>query len=354
MFKVKGNIRDVHRVEDSYVDRSTLIRLDKNERSIPFKEKDLKVLKEYINSLTICGYPQPDPLYKKLATYLNVDRENLYITTGSDLAIKTVFETFINDGDSILMHSPSYAMYSIYADIFGVKKIEVPFANNLSFDLYDFIDKINDKISMVVLENPNGFVGVEFLEKDIITLIKKAQKTQTLVIIDEAYFHFCRTSVINYVQDFDNLIIIRTFSKAFSMAGVRLGYIVANNELVSMLTKVKPMHEVTGLAIAIGEYMLEKIDIMENYVKMIEDSKEYIARRAKEKGYEVFLAHTNFFLLKLTEGMQSQYFKDEMYKRNILVRRPFTQDFLKGWVRITIGNKEQMQCFIEAVGDVLL
>jgi len=353
MVQEKANVRNVVRIEDGYIGREKYTRLDKNEKSTPLKDGHLRLLREYIISETITAYPEPEPLYEKLSVFLGVDTSELYLTTGSDLGIKAVFEVFIEKHSKILMHSPCYAMFDIYRKLFGAKKTEVPFNRDLSLDLGYYCGKITKEISLVVLENPNGFVGTSFDIPDVVEVIKKASENGSLVVIDEAYFHFCNSTVANYINQFDNLIISRTFSKAFSMAGVRLGYLMANKNLIQQLRKFKPMHEVTNPAVAIGCFILDHMEILEERVAENRRVMEYFVDRCADKGIEVIPTDANFVLLRLPGGIDGAVFQNKMRERGMLVRRPFAQDFLKGLVRIGMGEKEQMDRLLEAMEDLI-
>ena len=313
----------------------------------------IKELRQQINSYTLCAYPEPDPLYEKLSDYLKIDRSELFLTFGSDIAIKTVFEVFVSEGEKVLMHEPSYAMSSVYCTLFNANKIAVPFNSDLTFDIDNFCNKITKDIKLVIFENPNGFVGTGFDINVIKKIINKAAENEALILIDEAYFPFHNITAIDFINDFDNLIISRTFSKSMSLAGVRIGYLVSNKILMNNLTKFRPMHEISSLATIIGSFFLDHIDILDETIINVKKVMKNTVTKINKIGIEAFETDANFLLIRLPEFINANEFQEQLKAKGFLVRRPFNQDFLKGLVRIGIGSETQMDILIKNIQRLL-
>jgi histidinol-phosphate aminotransferase len=342
----KKHLVRVDRLSGPYIDRQKYVRLDKNEATTPFEVKVLDELKNQLDSYILSAYPEPEPLYKKLSDHLNIDRSELFLTSGSDLAIKTVFEVFVSEGDKVLTHEPSYAMSSVYCSLFNAEKLSMPFNKSLTIDIDQFCDRITKDIKLVIFENPNGFVGTGFSLSEIKKLIIKARENDTLILVDEAYFPFHNITAIDLINDYGNLIISRTFSKSMSLAGVRLGYLVSNRTLMSSLIKFRPMHEISSLAIVIGCYFLDHIAVMDQLVCNVRDIMKSTIATLKQNNIEAFGTDANFILIRLPEDISRDVFQDSMRARGILVRRPFDQGILKNLVRVGLGSEAQMDDLI--------
>ena len=345
----KEYLMKVNRIGEQYIDRQKFIRLDKNERTNSFEDMIIEELRQQISSYTLCAYPEPEPLYDKLSDHLKIDRSELFLTFGSDIAIKTVFEVFVSEGEKVLMHEPSYAMSSVYCSLFNAEKIAVPFNSDLTFDINNFCDKITKDIKLVIFENPNGFVGTGFDLNETKQIINKAAENEALILIDEAYFPFHNKTAIDFINDFDNLIISRTFSKSMSLAGVRIGYLVSNKVLMNNLTKFRPMHELSSLATIIGCFFIDHINILDETIINVNNVMSYTVTKIKNMGIEAFETDANFILIRLPEFISANEFQDRLKAKGFLVRRPFNQDFLNGLVRIGIGSATQMNILIENI-----
>ena len=347
MINQAKHIEKVYRTSDEHIDRSNYLRLDKNERIKPFSANFLNTLREKVNDEVITMYPDPEPLYQRLAEWLGIDRKCLYLSSGSEYSIKAIFEAFMDRKDKILLHSPSYAMYNVYSDVYGVKQTTLEYKEDLSFNLNEYTSMIDSSYKMVVLENPNGFIGNSYRLQDIIGFLDATLKHSVLAVIDEAYFHFYPITVLELILKYENLCVVRTFSKAFGLAGVRFGYLVAQSKIVQSILKVRPMHEINSFSIMLGLHCLENLEEMNDFIKEVHKSKAYTIDGLKKKGIEVRNSDTNFILVKFPEGIDVQKC---LFDEGILVRRPFTQKFLKGWTRVTIGSSSQMKEMIKLIG----
>jgi histidinol-phosphate aminotransferase len=349
MIKPKKTINNLYRMKDNeFISRYGKIRLDRNERTIEFNKLIVEKIKDSITDEMLMIYPEPYPLYKKFEEVFNIKQENLIFNLGSDLSIKSIYETYIEENDTILLHEPSYAMYKVYADMFGANIITQNFENDFSFDYNSFIEKINDGIKMVVFENPNGFIGVDHTKENILKIIEKAYKHNVLVVIDEAYYHFIKTTMIEYIHKFDNLIIVRTFSKALGLASCRIGYIVSCSNNIDNIFKVKPMHELTQFSINAALIILDNFELVMKNIEDVLDSLDYLKKELNNIGCEYSNSVANFLVAKLNIK-NYQKFIEEIIENNILIRRNFTQDFLKEYIRIGVSKKSDIDKFIKIV-----
>ena len=353
VIKAKKHVESTERIFDGGSDRRDFIRLDRNERTTPFTADVIEELRERITSYVISAYPEPNHLYEQLARFLDIESDQLLLTSGSDLAIKTVFEVFVDVGDQVVIHAPSYAMSSVYCSLFGASKIEIPFDRKLNLDIDEFCDAISADSRLAIFENPNGFVGKSFSKAELTKVLQKSADTGTILLVDEAYFHFCDTTMIDEIVEYQNLIISRTFSKAFGVAGVRLGYLAANAKLINQLSKFRPMHEITSVSHVIGSVLLNHPDVLADRVR---ENKKVMAATVDTLKHLGIVAHAtdaDFILLEMGNRIKNGEFQEEMRQAGILVRRPFAQPFLSGLVRVSVGSKEQMDHFVNTLENVI-
>lgn len=346
---VSRRIKDIIRIQERHQDRRKYLRLDKNERTYNFSDDFVRKLKDKLDSVVISAYPETRPLYDKLADVLKVKTEELYLSAGSEYGIKAVFEALVDPGDKILLHLPGYAMYGIYARLGQVETVYQNYEPDLRFDLDKYIARITPNFKIAVLENPNGFIGNAYGEYSIRRFIESCQQNNVIALLDEAYFYFYNVTAINWVRDFNNLIVARTFSKAMGAAGTRIGYLVCNKRLMHQIQKVKPMHEINHFALVTGLHLLENMQETKSYISEINRSKQFILAELDRRNIPVIDTHTNFILVKWPDdGDIKPKFKD----RGILIRRPFGQSFLKGWTRVTAGSAEQMKQLLRVVDEL--
>ena len=230
-----------------------------------------------INENLIPMYPDQKILYAKLSKFLSINKRNILLTSGSDAAIKSVYETYVNPGDKVIYLWPTYAMIDVYADMFEAEKIKIGFSPSLELEFDSLINRIDTNIKVVFIANPNKPTGTIISDDQIKQLIEKTERTNTLLVFDEAYQPFSgKESIIKYVNKYSHVLVLQTFSKAFGLASVRLGYIVTHPINVKSLFKVKPYSDINLLALKFSEYLLENYWIVEDYINEINESKNLI------------------------------------------------------------------------------
>jgi len=352
---VKEEIKNLERIKDTFDDRFEYLRLDKNERIIPFKEEQLNDFRNGIKSESISGYAELGPMYRKLADYLNVHSDQLLLATGSDLAIKSIYEACVTKGDSVVLHMPSYAMYRVYAGMFGASIKAIPVKNDWSIDVDAMLSALGSNTKMLVIENPNGFVGTEPEISQIEYCASYLNKKEVLLLVDEAYYYVknSRSKVIGLISKYPNLIVSQTFSKCHGIAGTRFGYLVGDPTIMAYISRVRPTHEVTSLTMQAAEWILEHPEILEDYRQQIRESKHYLMGEMVRLGIECRDAHGNFLLVYCPDEGRTKGLTEKLKKMRILVRRPFEEQYLFGWIRITIGAMNDSEKLVEALNRIL-
>jgi histidinol-phosphate aminotransferase len=311
----------------------------------------LKVI-EALKKIThddISGYPEYDNFLVKLSSYLDVDIDNLLITNGADDAIKAVMDAYLDKDDEIIIPIPTFYLFEVYATFLGVKKNLIYYNDDLTFPVDKILEKINDSTKMVVIVNPNNPTGTIVKQEDIEKICKKGKNA--IVLVDEAYFQFSQKSSKNLIYNYDNLIVIQTFSKGFGLAGLRLGYIISNTEVIQNLNKVVLPYTVNGLSIVAGSAALDDLNFVNHYVGLVKDNKSFLVSELANIGIKTYPSDANFIIANF--GEKSKHIYEKLSEKDILVKDVSDQPMLNGCLRIAIGTKNQMETLIEEIKNIL-
>ncbi|MFH1508340.1 MAG: histidinol-phosphate transaminase [Candidatus Omnitrophota bacterium] len=341
MVKIKERIKKLNRFPRVNESRVGYIRSDKNENISSWNKEVLAGIFNSIKPEEFSMYPEPFRLYGKLAKYLGVKEDRILLTNGSDGGIKSAFEVFVEPGDQVAVLDPTYAMYDVYCRIFGAKKLSIGFKSDFSLDKKKLIASISKKTRLIALANPNSPTGTVIEPDFLLEVIQRAGRIGTAVLIDEAYFHFYPGTVLKEVKNFNNLIVLRTFSKALGAASIRLGYAVACPDIIEAFFKVRPMYEAHTFALKAAEYIIDHPERIRDYVRRESQGKKYITEGLRKIGLEVFPGEANFVLIKANGKRKEIY--SYLKSRGVLAYLPFANTFLKDYFRITTGPKEKME-----------
>ncbi len=352
---IRKSILRLNRIRDSYENRTGMFRMDRNERTWPHSGSVLKEIQERINSELLTNYTEIDCLYKKLANYLGVSENQIYFHSGSDLVIKSIFETYVDSRDKVLIPDPSYAMYGVYAQMYGADIIKENYDSDLKFDIDDYCSSIKSKCpKLVVLENPSGYIGNGYTHEQVKKVIATAYDCSALVLVDEAYIDYVpENSVADLIDEYDNLIIVRTFSKAWGLAGLRAGYALSNPLLISEIFKVMPMHELTSTTVLAVDVVLDHTEEMRTYIEDVIKVREYFEKELTGLGIRFVKSETHFVTACLNEIMDVDEFREISHANKFFLRRPFDKDLLRDWVRIGLLPIDDMRMFVKFMREFI-
>ena len=344
----KSSIKNISKFTVDQELRKNKIKLDLNENLMGCSLKVIEALKK-ITYDDLTEYPNYSNFIEKLSIYLNVEVENILLTNGADDAIKAVMDTYLETGDEIIIPIPTFYLFELYSTFIGAKKTFVNYNTDLSFPVHKILEKINPDTKMIVIVNPNNPTGTIINKKDIIRILNKAQNT--IVLIDEAYFQFSKKSCKDLIKKYDNLIIIQTFSKGFGLAGVRLGYIISNKNVILNLNKVVLPFVVNGLSIVAGSAALDDLDFVDYYVNLVNDNKKYLTSELSKLGVKTYTSDANFIIVNF--GKKHKIIFNKLYEKDILVNDVSKMPILDGCLRIAIGTRIQMESLIEEIKNSL-
>jgi histidinol-phosphate aminotransferase len=329
------------------VDRQGYYTMERNERVDEFSQSIMKKIFSQINSFDLRTYPDTDKIYKEVAKWQKVRDNQIILTEGADGGLLRVFKVFISGGDKVITCNPSFAMYPIYCDMFGAKHHPI----NLKVKNYDFFSEIKKHIKkvkpkLVAIANPNQPIEIMLNLKQIGEICKLAKKYNSLVIIDEAYYHFNNVTAKNLINKFENLIVVRTFSKAFGLAGMRIGYTMSNKKIIGYMLSIKPIYEINAVNIKLVRFFLKNLNIMKNYVAEVAKSRILFKNSLKKHNIEVVGKYSNTVLFKLKDNNQVKKIIKYLYKKKFIIR-PMTIDGDNSYIRATIGGVKIMKNFLK-------
>lgn len=340
MILAKAHLKRLKRVSPSRPSGSLF--LDMNEGIGLPKHFMQEVQKEFTSGL-VSRYPEYGEINARIATHNHVSPNNICISNGSDAAIKHIFDAYVSPGDKILFVNPTFAMYPVYGAMFNAKLVGLKYDRDLSFPLKQFQAALSRKIRLAVIVNPNNPTGTVIKPEDLLSTIRIAHKNNVLLIVDEAYFYFYPKTVIGHIRNFDNLVVLRTFSKLCSLAFLRIGYAAACPAIIENLKKVKPTFDVNGVAALFAENLMNNSGIIDDLINATLEGKRYLAKNLDEAGIEYRCGHANFILIRCKK--RPEKIKERLLARGILVHAGFSHSALKDCIRVTVGDKAIMKKF---------
>ncbi|GEM_PF-32688 len=318
--------------------------LDKNESFSGCAPRVLQSMR-MLSQADMCRYPEYGKLEKKLADYLGINSEEVCITNGGAEAIKAVFTAFVQKGDEVIMQEPSYFRFELEAKIRQASITKVPFENDFSFRADNLISQISEKTRLVVIANPNNPTGTVISEEGLIGIIEKVKGGK--VLLDEAYAEFYGKTFAGKIAEYENLIILRSFSKAFGLAGIRIGYAVSCRKNTDAIRQVLQTFNVSNLALIAAEKALEDIPFMENCARSVKSNGQYLRAKLEQAGAQVVPSEANFVLVRLGAGKRKVL--RALCMAGIAVKEFGNSGALAKCIRITIGNREEC----ELIGEII-
>lgn len=314
------------------------LRLDFNENTVACSPKVKEVLAR-ISAGDLTRYPERAPVERIVAEHLGVAPAQVALTNGVDEAIHVLFETFLDVSDELLLPVPTYTMYAVYASATDASVISVQAAADLQFPFDRLIAGISSRAKIVAIANPNSPSGSIASRAQIIEIARRAP--DAVVLVDEAYFHFYGETVIDLVGKMPNLVVARTFSKAYGLAGLRLGVLIGPVEIMQWIRRVLSPYSVNSLALACLPPALNDTLYLDWYVGEVLAARGEFEAALDAVEMRRWPSRANFVLVEI--GEQHQEFVRLLSAGGVLVRDRSSDPGCDGCVRITIGTREQMR-----------
>jgi len=323
------------------------LRLDFNENTAGCSPRVLERLRQ-LNGEDLARYPVRDVGEKVVAEHLGVAPQELLLTNGTDEAIHLLSETFLEPGDETLIVVPTFAMFEIYAAATGSRVISIPADENFVFPTERVLSTVSERTRFIALANPNNPTGTFVPIPDVVRIAQAAP--DAAVLVDEAYFHFCGESAALKWRELPNLLVSRTFSKVYGLAGLRIGVLMGHRGAMEMLRRASSPYNLNSVALACLPAALSDETYVKNYVSETTAGRRDLEAELASWGVRFWPSRANFVLLYLGEHCKS--FVQAMRRRRILVRDRSADYGCRDCVRVTLGIREHNQRLILALREV--
>ena len=324
------------------------LRLDFNENTLACSPKVREVLGRISTGDLTC-YPEREPIEALVAGHLSLAPSQVVLTNGVDEAIHVLFETFLESGDEVLLPVPTYTMYEVYASATDAHIVPIQAAADLQFPYERLLAAITPRTKIIAIANPNSPSGSVATRAQLIELARRA--SHAVLLVDEAYFHFHGESVLDQIDTLPNLVVARTFSKAYGLAGLRLGLLAGPVGLMQWIRRVLSPYSVNSLALACLPAALEDATYLESYVNEVISARSEFEAVLDAAQVRRWPTHANFILVDV--GPRHTGFVQRMRAANVLVRDRSNDPGCDGCVRITIGTRQQMRHAAEALSETM-
>ena len=338
MLRIKKSFEAFDRPRLSPFERNGLDCLDKNEA--PFSPMEIYPgFMEFLNEFDLRTYPDPYELYLELAKYTHLETEELLITFGSEQALRFCYELMVNEGDEVITLNPTFAMLDVFNSMSGAKSQKIN-SVNMKYDFEELLGRVGKNTKLVVIPNPNNPTGSIFDLNKIELLANKCREKGALCVIDEAYHPYSSVTAQSLVRGNENIVVTRSFSKSWGMAGVRVGYIIANKNTILLLRKLKPIDEISTYSMASCLFALKNPNIVSLNVNQVEKWKKKFSEFQTEK-IKYIESSANFILVKLAKEM---YFDVDVWFKNnsIKIKSNFDVVDLFSCIRFSVGKDHVM------------
>ena len=326
------------------------VKLNTNENPYAPSSKVLEAIKNAADE-DLRLYPDPncDELTETIAHYYKLNKKQIFLGNGSDEVLAMCFLAFFNAEDTIVFPDITYSFYPVFANLYNINYKFASLNEDFSLPIQEFLTE-NDG---VVIANPNAPTGTP-VDVNFIKKILK-QNSNKVVIIDEAYIDFGGTSVVPLINECPNLIVIQTFSKSRSLAGIRLGFALGSEELIEGLNRIKNSfnsYTVDRIAAAAGIAAIKDQEYFKNCVSRIISTREKVTGQLEKIGFNVIPSKANFIFASHSSYSAKDIFQ-RLREKGVLVRY-FNKERIDNYLRISIGSEEDMEFFVEKVKEILL
>lgn len=350
VYYVDTKVKNLCRIFDQN-ERKGYLRLDLNENPGGLPENFVQSVIKDINSQLVAQYPETLEFTEVLAEYLGTDISHLCLVNGSAEGIRYIIQAYTSLNGRIVGVVPSYFMFQIYAEMYGREFIKVPYNDDLSMDVNNIISEMTEETQLLILLNPNNPMGNVYSDDEFEQIMKVAMEKKITVLVDEAYYYFYPRTFIRYALEREHIFVTRTFSKLFSMAGCRLGYVVGWTEGVKIIQKMCTPHNTNIFAMKFAEAVLTTPGILDKLIANFTEGRQYLVDWLDNYGYLHKGEAGNFIFIK--PKTNAQKIVDRMKEEKKILIKVYTDvGVLGACLRVTIGEKKYMEYFTSALYEL--
>ena len=327
--------------------RAGKLRLDFNENTVGCSPAVVSALVQAITQERLTIYPEYEATREALSEFFAIPQSQFLLTNGTDEAIQVLINTYVDDDREAIVLTPSYAMYRFYAEVAGANVCCLPYRDgSLAFPLEELLAAITPSTRAILISNPNNPTGTGIGLPEIEQVLQRAP--HAAVLIDEAYYEFCGVTALPLIERYRNLFVSRTFSKAYGLAGLRIGCLFAEAENVKFLHKAQSPYSVNILAAVAARAGVADQSYVSEFVRQATQARDLLYAGFQKRGIPFYQSQGNFVLFRA--GDASVAIRDALRERGVLVRdRSYEID---GCVRVTAGTSAQVDRFFTALDEV--
>ena len=350
MYYVNPAITDLIRIFDQN-ERKDYLRLDLNENPGGLPNEFIKAVLADVTPQFVAQYPETLHFTEVLAKYLNTDIRHLCLVNGSAEGIRYIIQAFTSENGRIVGVVPSYFMFQVYSEMYGRNFVKVPYDEDLSMNIDTIIRELTDDTQLLILLNPNNPMGNVYTDEEFERMLKVANERQINILIDEAYHYFYPKTFIKYALEGEHVFVTRTFSKLFSLAGCRLGYVVGWPEGIKMVQKMCTPHNTNAFAMKFAEAILETPGMIDTLIHNYKEGRQFLIDWLDTHNYSHKGEAGNFLFIKPKTDAQSIVDRMKSQKKILIKTYPGVGEF-GNCLRVSIGEKKYMQIFVEALQEL--
>ena len=335
--------------------RAEKLRLDFNENTVGCSPAVLRALSR-MTAVQMALYPEYHVTTRRLARYFRVRPEEIHLTNGIDDALHLIADTFIDDGDTVLVAEPTFDMYRFFSELAGARVLALRYDSEMNFPVADVLRELRRSSSrnsprtprVLFIANPNNPTGTLVQPEDLRRILRAAPRT--LVLVDEAYFDFSGLTILPWIRRYSNLLVARTFSKAAGLAALRLGCLFAKPEILSVMRRACTPYPVNTAALVAAEASIRDARFLRGYIREVLQSRALLEKGLTRLGARIYPSAANFVLVDF--GPRAHRLVGALEKRDILVRE--RKDFPReGFMRISAGTRAETRRLLRAIEEIL-
>lgn len=347
MYYTNPVLKDLVRVFDQN-ERKDYLRLDLNENPGGLPQEFINEVLADVTPRFVSQYPETLHFTEVLADFLHTDIKHLCLVNGSAEGIRYIIQAFTSEKGRIVGVVPSYFMFQVYSEMYDRNFIKVPYEEDLSMNIDNIIKEMTDDTQLLILLNPNNPMGNVYSKAEFEKILKVAKEKKITILVDEAYHYFYKETFLNYAFENNHIFITRTFSKLFSLAGCRLGYVVGWPEGIKMVQKLCTPHNTNAFAMKFAEAILKSPNMLESLINKFMEGRKYLIEALDKNGYKHKGEAGNFLFIKPKTDANFIVEKMKSEKKILIKSYPNVGDF-GTCLRVSIGERKYMEIFMNAL-----
>ena len=347
MYYENPTIKCLHRIFDQN-ERKDYLRLDLNENPGGLPEDFVQEVLKDVTPQLVSQYPETLHFTEVLADYLNTNISNICLVNGSAEGIRYIIQAFTSENGRIVGVVPSYFMFQVYSEMYNRNFVKVPYDDQLTMNIRNILKELTDETQLLVLLNPNNPMGNVYSNEEFEEIMRVAREKKITVLVDEAYHYFYPKTFIKYALNEEHVLVTRTFSKLFSLAGCRLGYVVGWADGISLVQKLCTPHNTNAFALRFAEAVIKTPGIVDKLISDFNEGRAFLIEALDKNGYKHKGKAGNFLFIQPKTNADDLVYNMKMDKR-ILIKSYPNVGCLGNCLRVSIGAKQYMKQFMDAL-----